>query len=79
MALRSTQHLTEMSTRIFPGDKKRQELRANNIAAVYVPNVWKCGSLNLCNPKGLHGLYKGKLYLLLGLYVTKCSMGPGAE
>jgi hypothetical protein len=39
MALGSTQPLTEMSTRNFPGDKKRQARRADNLAAFYEPNV----------------------------------------
>jgi hypothetical protein len=49
MALGSTQPLlvTEMSTRNLPGGKKRPARRANNLAAIYEPNVWKCGSLNL--------------------------------
>jgi hypothetical protein len=39
MALGSTQHLTEMSTRNFPGAKKRPVSRADNLAAIYTPNV----------------------------------------
>jgi hypothetical protein len=39
MALRSTQPLTEMSTRNFPGVKKRPARRADNLAAIYEPNV----------------------------------------
>jgi hypothetical protein len=50
MALGSTQPLTEMSTRNLPGDKKRPARRADNVAAVYEPNVWKCGILNLSQP-----------------------------
>jgi hypothetical protein len=50
MALGSTQPLTEMSTRSFPGGKKRSALRADNLAAIYEPNVWKCGSLKLSHP-----------------------------
>jgi hypothetical protein len=50
MALVSTQALTEMSTRNLPGGKKRPARRADNLAAIYEPNVWKCGSLNLPQP-----------------------------
>jgi hypothetical protein len=47
MALVSTQPLTEMSTGKLPGGKKRPACRADNLAAIYEPNVRKCGSLNL--------------------------------
>jgi hypothetical protein len=50
MARGSTQPLTEMSTRNLPGGKKRPARRADNLAAIYVPNVWHCGSLNLSQP-----------------------------
>jgi hypothetical protein len=39
MALGSTQPLTEMSTRNLPGGKKRPAHKADNLAAVYEPNV----------------------------------------
>jgi hypothetical protein len=39
MALRSTQTLTKMSTRNFPGGKKRLARRADNLAAICEPNV----------------------------------------
>jgi hypothetical protein len=39
MVLRSTQPLTEMSTRNLPGGKMRPALRANNLAIIYEPNV----------------------------------------
>jgi hypothetical protein len=39
MALGSTQPLTEMSTRNLPGGKKRPAHRADNLAAIYEPNV----------------------------------------
>jgi hypothetical protein len=45
-----TQPLTEMSTRNFPAGKKWPAPRADNPAAIYEPNVWKCGSLNLSQP-----------------------------
>jgi hypothetical protein len=39
MALGSTQPLTEMSTRKFPGGEKRPAGRADNLAAIYEPNI----------------------------------------
>jgi hypothetical protein len=39
MALRSTQPLTEMSTSNLPEGKKRPARRADNLAAIYVPNA----------------------------------------
>jgi hypothetical protein len=39
MALGSTEPLTEMSTRNFPGGKKRPARRADNLAAIYEPNI----------------------------------------
>jgi hypothetical protein len=39
MALGSTQPLTEMSTRNLSGGKKRPAHRADNLAAIYEPNV----------------------------------------
>jgi hypothetical protein len=39
MTLGSTQPLTEMSTRNFPGAKKRLARRADNLAAIYERNV----------------------------------------
>jgi hypothetical protein len=50
MAVESTQLLTKMSTRNLPGGKKRPARRADNLAAIYEPNVWKSGSLNLSQP-----------------------------
>jgi hypothetical protein len=50
MALGSTQPLTEISTRKLPGGKKRPARRADNLAAIYEPNVRKCGSLDLSRP-----------------------------
>jgi hypothetical protein len=38
---RPFQPITKMSTRNFPGGKKRPAHRANNLAAIYEPNVWK--------------------------------------
>jgi hypothetical protein len=39
MALGSTQPLAEMSTRNLPEGKKRPAHRAENLAAIYEPNV----------------------------------------
>jgi hypothetical protein len=50
LALGSTQPLTEMSTRNFPGGKKLPARRAGNFAAIYETNVWKCGGFNLSQP-----------------------------
>jgi hypothetical protein len=41
MALGSTQPLTEMSTRNLPGDKGRPARKAENLAAICEPIVWK--------------------------------------
>jgi hypothetical protein len=45
MALLSTQPLTKMSTKNLPGGKKRPARKADNLAAICEPNVWKGGSL----------------------------------
>jgi hypothetical protein len=37
--LASTQPLTEMTTRNYPEGKKRPARRADNLAAIYEPNV----------------------------------------
>jgi hypothetical protein len=50
MALGSTQPLTEMSTKNFPGGKKRPAPSADNFTAICEPNFWKCGSFNLSQP-----------------------------
>jgi hypothetical protein len=39
MALGLTQPLTEISTKNFPGSKKRPARRADNLAAICEPNV----------------------------------------
>jgi hypothetical protein len=52
MALGSTQPLTEMSNRNFHGGKKRPPRRADNLATICEPNVWKCGSLDVSQPYG---------------------------
>jgi hypothetical protein len=55
MALGSTQPLREMSTRSFPGSKKRSAHRADNLATSMSENV---GASISCNSKGLHDLYR---------------------
>jgi hypothetical protein len=50
MALGSTQQLTKMSTRNLSGSKKLPARRADNLAAICEPNIWKCGSLKLSQP-----------------------------
>jgi hypothetical protein len=39
MSLGSTQRLTEMGTRNFPGNKKRPARGADNLVVIYEPNV----------------------------------------
>jgi hypothetical protein len=39
IVLESTQSLTKMSTRNFPAGKKRPARGADNLAAIYEPNV----------------------------------------
>jgi hypothetical protein len=39
IALGSAQPLTEVSTRNFPGGKKQPARRADNLVAIYEPNV----------------------------------------
>jgi hypothetical protein len=41
MALGSTQPLTEMSTRNLPGSKERPARKADNLTAIFEPNVYK--------------------------------------
>jgi hypothetical protein len=41
-----------MSTKNLPGGKKRPARMSDNLASIYEPNVWKCGSLNLSQPQG---------------------------
>jgi hypothetical protein len=41
MALRSTQPVTEMSTRNLPGGKGRPARKADNLTAIYQPIVQK--------------------------------------
>jgi hypothetical protein len=52
MAMRSTQPLTEMSTRYFPGGKGRPAREADNLTAIYESTVYKIGSLDVSQPYG---------------------------
>jgi hypothetical protein len=65
MTLGSIQPLTRMSTRNFPGDEEAIARRADNLAAVYEPNVWKYVSLNLSQPQGPARPAQRILYLTL--------------
>jgi hypothetical protein len=52
MALRSTQLLTEMSTRNLPGGKGRPGSKADNLTAVCTPIFLKRGSLDVSQTYG---------------------------
>jgi hypothetical protein len=56
MALGSTLHLTEMSTRNLPGAKERPARKADNLTADCLENV---GTSTSHNHMGLHGLLQG--------------------
>jgi hypothetical protein len=59
MALRSTQPLTGMSTRIFPEGKGRPA-RKDDLTAICEPIVWKNVEVSASpKPMGLHGLLQG--------------------
>jgi hypothetical protein len=79
MALGSTQPLTEMRTRNLPGGKKQPAHRADNLATFYEPNVWKRGSLNISNPKGLHGLYRDNFTFTCSLQISSHKQQPTCE
>jgi hypothetical protein len=65
MALRSTQPLTEMSTRNLPGGKGMLVRKADNLTAICEPIVLETvGASTSHNTMGLHGLVQGELYLL---------------
>jgi hypothetical protein len=52
-ALESTQPLIEISSRNLPGGKGRPACKADNLAAIREPTVWrKCGSLDVSQPYG---------------------------
>jgi hypothetical protein len=50
MALRSTQPLTEMSTRDLPGDNQCSARKADNLTANCEPMSRKCESHNVSQP-----------------------------
>jgi hypothetical protein len=53
MTLGLTQPLTEMSTMNLPGGKGRPVCKADNLASICEPIVWrKCGSLDVSQPCG---------------------------
>jgi hypothetical protein len=62
MALGSTQPLTEMSTRNFPGSKGRPAREAHSLTAICEPIVQtleNVGASTSYKPMGLHGLLQG--------------------
>jgi hypothetical protein len=68
MALGSTQPLTEMSTRNLPEGKERTVRKADNFTAICEPNVYRnMGASTSHNPRGLHGLLQGWLFLSITL------------
>jgi hypothetical protein len=75
MALGSTQPLAEMSTRNFPGGKKRAARKADNLAAICEPclKMWEPQSLatlrasTACTGKTLPYLYLIYIYIQLFL------------
>jgi hypothetical protein len=56
MALRSTQPLTEMSTRNLPGGEGRPARKADNHCYLWAVVWTKCESLDVSQPYGLHSL-----------------------
>jgi hypothetical protein len=58
MTVGSTQPLTEMSTRNFPGGKERPARKAD-LTAIWADCVENVGALTSHNPMGLHGLLQG--------------------
>jgi hypothetical protein len=60
MALGSTQHLTEMSTRNLPAGKGQPADKADNHTVICEPIVLEnVGASTYHNPMGLHGLLQG--------------------
>jgi hypothetical protein len=76
MALRSTQRLTEISTRNLPGGKKRPAHRADNLAAT--PSMSRMSenagaSVSICrNPKGLQGLCRDNFTFFFIFFLFQC-------
>jgi hypothetical protein len=66
MNLGSTQPLTEMNTRNFPGGKGRPVHKADNLTAIWEPTVLEnVGASTSHNPTALQGLLQGELCLYL--------------
>jgi hypothetical protein len=63
MVLGSTQPLTEMNTRNFPGCKKRPVSRADKLPPSMSRMSENVGALTSRKPMGLHGLYR-KIFTL---------------
>jgi hypothetical protein len=59
MALGSTQSLTEMSTRTLSGGKGQPARKADNSPPSVSGLSRKCGSLDVSQPFGPHGLLEG--------------------
>jgi hypothetical protein len=59
MATRSTQPLTEISIRNLPGDKGRPTRKADNLAAICEPNVYK-----MWEPRRLTTLWASTAYYM---------------
>jgi hypothetical protein len=63
MALRSTQPLTEMSTMYLPGGKMRSERKADNLAAICEPIIYKMWeSQRLTTLWAFTASYRGSLF-----------------
>jgi hypothetical protein len=71
-ALGSTQSLTEMSTRNFPGVKVQPAPKADNLTATCEPIVYKKGG-SLDNPTCLHGQLRAPLPFL---YHANANLAP---
>ena len=63
MALGSTQPLTEMSTRVFPGGKGGRCVRLTTLPPSCAV-IMKSGNLNFLEPSGHLGPVMGLIYLL---------------
>jgi hypothetical protein len=80
MTLGSTQPLTETSTRILPGGKKRPARRADNLAVICVNRMPEnMGASTSRNPKGLHGLYRGSFTFTCASYMGWTTEGSEFE
>jgi hypothetical protein len=65
MTLGLTQPLSEMSTMNLPGGKGRPACKANNLAAICEPIVWKnVGASTSKNPYGPPGPVAGISFLI---------------